>query len=64
MKRKVKCDDDDDAFREYGLTEKDLAGFEERSKKQYQRSKREGKLITLTPAKLRKMIDEARCSNK
>ena len=64
MKRKVKNADDDYAFREYGLTQKDLTGLEERVEQRYQRLKRTGKLITLTPAKLRMMIAECQRATK
>lgn len=62
MKRKLKDETDNYAFREYGVTRKQLALVEKAVEKRYQQLKRRGKLITLTPAKLRKMLDEARRS--
>jgi len=57
--RKVEVDSTDYAQREYGVTPEELARFEQETEKRYQQLKRSGKLVKLTPKKLRKMIDEA-----
>ncbi len=55
--RKVEVEATDYAQREYGVTPEELARFEKATEKRYQRLKRSGKLVTLTPEQLRKMID-------
>ena len=57
--RKVEVESTDYAQREYGVTPEELDRFEKETEKEYQRLKRSGKLVKLTPEKLRKMIDEA-----
>ncbi len=56
--RKVEAEGADYAFREYGVTARELEAFEQAAEKRYRRSKRAGKLIVKTPRDLRKMIDE------
>jgi len=57
--RKVEVESTDYAFREYGATPEDMAKFEKAAEKRYQQQKRAGKLISLTPKKLEKMLEEA-----
>jgi antitoxin (DNA-binding transcriptional repressor) of toxin-antitoxin stability system len=57
--RKVEVEATDYAQREYGVTPEQLARFEKATEKRYQRLKRSGKLVTLTPEQLRKKIEEA-----
>ena len=59
MKRKVKKEEDDYAFREYGLTQRDLMRLSKAVEKEYQRLKRSGKLVTFTEEQLKKMAEEA-----
>lgn len=57
--RKVEVKSTDYAYREYGVTSEELDAFEKSAEKRYQKMKRSGKLVTLTPQQLRKMIEEA-----
>jgi antitoxin (DNA-binding transcriptional repressor) of toxin-antitoxin stability system len=57
--RRVEVESTDYAQREYGVTPDEMARFEKATEKRYQRLKRSGKLVALTPAKLRKMIEQA-----
>jgi len=57
--RKVEVESTDYAFREYGVTQQELENLERNLEKRYQQQKRTDQLITLTPAKLKKMIEEA-----
>src|SRR5437667_11131334 len=57
--RKVEVESTDYAFREYGLTQSDLATLDERVEKDYQTEKRAGRLRTLTQKDLKKLIEKA-----
>jgi antitoxin (DNA-binding transcriptional repressor) of toxin-antitoxin stability system len=57
--RKVEVESTDYAQREYGATSEQVARLERATEKRYQRLKRSGKLVTLTPEQLRKMIEQA-----
>ena len=57
--RKVEVESTDYAQREYGLTQPQVKRLEEVAERRYQKLKREGKLVTLTAAKLGKMIEKA-----
>ncbi len=57
--RKVEVESTDYAFREYGVTPEEMENLERNLEKRYQQLKRTGKLVTLTPAKLKKMLEEA-----
>jgi hypothetical protein len=56
--RKVEVESTDYAFREYGVTPKELVAFEESAEKRYLALKRAGRLIARTPRDLRRMLDE------
>jgi antitoxin (DNA-binding transcriptional repressor) of toxin-antitoxin stability system len=56
--RKVEVESTDYAQQEYGVTPEQMARFEKATEKRYQRLKRSGKLVTLTPERLRKMIEQ------
>jgi antitoxin (DNA-binding transcriptional repressor) of toxin-antitoxin stability system len=55
--RKVEVESTDYAQREYGVTPQELARFEKETEKEYLRLKRSGKLVTVTPKELRKMLE-------
>jgi len=55
--RKVEVEATDYAQREYEVTPEQLARFERATEKEYQRLKRQGKLVRLTPELLRKMLE-------
>jgi antitoxin (DNA-binding transcriptional repressor) of toxin-antitoxin stability system len=55
--RKVAVESTDYAQREYGATEEQIAAFEEATEKRYRRLKRSGKLVTVTPTQLRKILE-------
>jgi antitoxin (DNA-binding transcriptional repressor) of toxin-antitoxin stability system len=57
--RKVEVESTDYAYREYGVTLKEMENLERNVEKRYQHLKRGGKLVTLTPAKLKKLLEEA-----
>jgi antitoxin (DNA-binding transcriptional repressor) of toxin-antitoxin stability system len=57
--RKVEVESTDYAYREYGVTQAELATLEERVEKDYQAQKRAGKLRTFTEKDLRKMLEKA-----
>lgn len=57
--RKVEVESTDYAYREYGATPKEMENLERNVEKRYQQLKRSGKLVTLAPAKLKKMLEEA-----
>ncbi len=53
--RKVEVESRDQAQREYGATQEQIAALEEATEKRYRRLKRSGKLVTVTTEQLRKM---------
>ena len=55
--RKVEVESTDYAQREYGATQEQVAAFVEATEKRYRRLKRSGKLVTVTTAQLRKMLE-------
>lgn len=57
--RKVEVESTDYAYREYGVTPKEMENLERNVEKRYQQLKRSGKLVTLTPTNLKKMLEEA-----
>jgi antitoxin (DNA-binding transcriptional repressor) of toxin-antitoxin stability system len=57
--RKVEVESTDYAYREYGVTPKEMENLERNVENRYQQLKRSGKLVTLTPGKLKKMLEEA-----
>lgn len=57
--RKVEVESSDYAFREYGVTPKEMQAFERAAEKRYEKSKRAGKLVSKTPADLKRMIEQA-----
>lgn len=56
--RKVEVESTDYAYREYGVTQKELATFEKAAEQRYRRLKRGGKLVNKTPQQIREMIEE------
>lgn len=54
--RKVEVESTDYAQREYGATPEQVAALEATTEKRANSQRRSGKLVTLTPAQLRKMI--------
>lgn len=57
--RKVEVESTDYAYREYGVTQEQLARVEVNVEKDYQKQKRAGKVRTYTSKELRKMLEEA-----
>ena len=57
--RKVEVESTDYAQREYGATPEQVAALAQATDERYQKLKRSGKLITLTPEKLRKIVEKA-----
>jgi antitoxin (DNA-binding transcriptional repressor) of toxin-antitoxin stability system len=57
--RKVEVESTDYAFREYGVTQEQLARVEANVEKDYQKLKRAGKLRGYTAKDLRKMLEKA-----
>ena len=57
--RKVEVESTDYAFREYGVTQNEMAKFEKAAETRYQKQKKAGKLISLDSPKLKKMLEEA-----
>jgi len=55
--RKVEVESTDYAQREYGATQGQVAALEEATEERYRRLKRSGKLVTVTTAQLRKMLE-------
>ena len=55
--RKVEVESTDYAAREYGATPEKIAQLEEATEKRYRRLKRSGKLVTVSPDRLRKMLE-------
>jgi antitoxin (DNA-binding transcriptional repressor) of toxin-antitoxin stability system len=55
--RKVEVESRDQAQREYGATQEQVAALEEATEKRYRRLKRSGKLVTTTTEQLRKMLE-------
>ena len=56
--RKVGIHSDDYAWQEYGVTPEHLEAFDQAAEKRYHALKKAGKLIELTPAKLKKLIEK------
>lgn len=54
--RKVEVQATDYAWREYGVTDAELDRFESKLDADYQRLKKQGKLIVLTPEELKKKL--------
>jgi antitoxin (DNA-binding transcriptional repressor) of toxin-antitoxin stability system len=54
--RKVEVEATDYAWREYGVTDAELDRFEAKLDADYQRLKKQGKLIVLTPEELKKKL--------
>jgi len=54
--RKVEVEAADYAWREYGVTDAELDRFEAKLDADYQRLKKQGKLIVLTPEELKKKL--------
>lgn len=57
--RKVGVYSDDYAQREYGVTPEQVAAFDQFVEKRYQTAKRQGKLIEVTPAELKELVEKA-----
>jgi antitoxin (DNA-binding transcriptional repressor) of toxin-antitoxin stability system len=57
--RKVKVESTDYALREYGATQEEVQQIDDAAEQRYQKLKKEGQLRLLTPAKLKKMLEEA-----
>ena len=55
--RKVDVESTDYAQREYAATPKQVAKLDEATDKRYRRLKRSGKLATVTPDQLRKLLE-------
>ena len=55
--RKVEVQSIDDAARAYGATEEQVASLTAAAEKRYRSLKRSGKLVTVTTAQLRKMLE-------
>ncbi len=57
--RKVGVHSDDYAWREYGVTQEQVATFDGFVQKRHQTAKRQGKLIEVTPAELKELVEKA-----
>lgn len=55
--RKVEVDSTDYAQREYGVTPQQMTAFEEASEKRYRRLRKQGKLLTVSPDQLKKLLE-------
>jgi len=55
--RKVEVESTDYAQREYGATAEEVTALERATEQLYRRLRRSGKLVTLTPDNLRKMLE-------
>ena len=55
--RKVEIESADYARREYGVTRSELAAFEKATEEQYQKMKKAGKLVTINPRELKKLLE-------
>jgi len=55
--RKVEVESSDYAQREYGVTPEQITAFEKASEKRYRRLKQQGKLVTVTPDQLQKLLE-------
>jgi antitoxin (DNA-binding transcriptional repressor) of toxin-antitoxin stability system len=55
--RKVEVESVDYAQREYGATPEQVAAFEKAVDKRYRQLKRSGKLVTVSTAQLRKLLE-------
>jgi antitoxin (DNA-binding transcriptional repressor) of toxin-antitoxin stability system len=55
--RKVEVESTDYALREYGVTQEQLARAEKAAERHYRKLKRAGKLVPLTPALIRKVLE-------
>jgi antitoxin (DNA-binding transcriptional repressor) of toxin-antitoxin stability system len=55
--RRVEVESTDYAQREYTATPEQVAAFAEATDKRYRRLKRSGKLVTLTPDRLRSLLE-------
>ena len=55
--RKVEVESTDYAQREYGVTPEQVTALEKATDKRYQQLKRSGKLVTVTAAQLRKLLE-------
>ena len=55
--RKIEVESTDHAQREYGATSEQVAALEKATDRRYRRFKRSGRLATVTPEQLRKMIE-------
>lgn len=55
--RKVEVESADYAQREYGVTAEQVERFEQAVDKRYQQLKRSGKLVTVSTAQLRKLLE-------
>jgi len=55
--RKVEVESADYAQREYGVTKRQLDRFVKATERQYQKLKRAGKLVTITPDELKKLLE-------
>jgi antitoxin (DNA-binding transcriptional repressor) of toxin-antitoxin stability system len=54
--RKVGVESTDYAWREYGVTDEELARWEKKMDRRHEKAKREGKLLYLAPEELKKRI--------
>ena len=55
--RKVDVESADYAQREYGVTRKQVAAFEKATEKRYRKLKKEGRLVRINPAELKKLLE-------
>ena len=54
--RKVEIEATDYGWREYGVTQEELERLEKRMETEYQKLKRQGKLMVVTPGELKKKL--------
>jgi antitoxin (DNA-binding transcriptional repressor) of toxin-antitoxin stability system len=57
--RKVQVESTDYAWREYGVTQKELEAYEKRVDARFKRLKKSGRLKTMKPADVRREIEKA-----
>lgn len=55
--RKVEIESTDYAQREYGVTDDEVASIDKATDRRYRRLKRTGKLVTVSAAQLRKLLE-------
>jgi antitoxin (DNA-binding transcriptional repressor) of toxin-antitoxin stability system len=56
--RKVEVESADYAYREYGATQEQVQKLAEWAERRYEQQKKAGKLVKMTPEKIRKMLEK------